>query len=168
MGQDLGAAPLPTAPESVVRVMSIHRSKGLEFPVVVLADLGHRFNLSDVSGRLIFDRHVGFGLRVVDEAKMIEYPSLAHHLVASRVNRHTRAEELRVLYVALTRAERRLIMVGSAELSGLRRAYDLHIGAGESLSRLAISMATTPLDWILPGIGDVTARHGALVRCGRS
>ena len=154
-GQDLDTSPSPTASDAVVRVMSIHRSKGLEFPVVVLADLGRRFNLTDAAGRLIFDRRLGLGLRVVDRDRMIEYPSLAHHLVTGSVNRHTRAEELRVLYVALTRAMQHLILVGSAGLDGLRRDYALHMGPDGSLSRLTIGMAATPLDWIVPALATL-------------
>ena len=153
--QDLDVASPPSAPENVVRVMSIHRSKGLEFPVVVLADLGRRFNLTDAVGRLIFDRELGVGLRVVDGDRMIEYPSLAHHLVAGCVNKHTRAEELRILYVALTRAMQRLILVGSADLPGLRRAYALHMGSQSTLSRLTVSTAATPLDWVVPALATL-------------
>lgn len=154
-GRDLDTSPMPSVSENAVRVMSIHRSKGLEFPIVVLADLGHRFNLTDAAGRLIFDRELGLGLRVVDGDQMIEYPSLAHHLVARRVNLHTRAEELRVLYVAMTRAMRRLILVGSAELPTLRRAYALHLGSQGPLSRLTLGMATTPLNWIVPALATL-------------
>ena len=154
-GQDLNTSPSPTASEAVVRVMSIHRSKGLQFPVVILADLGRRFNLTDAAGRLIFDRQLGLGLRVVDRDRMIEYPSLAHHLVAGCVNRQTRAEELRILYVALTRAMQRLILVGSAGLDGLHRDYALHKGPDGSLSRLTIGMAARPLDWIVPALATL-------------
>ncbi|MFH0980082.1 MAG: helicase-exonuclease AddAB subunit AddA [Planctomycetota bacterium] len=154
-GRDLDTSPSPLASESVVRVMSIHRSKGLEFPVVVLADLGRRFNLSDAAGRLIFDRELGLGVRAVDRERMIEYPSLAHHLVANCVNQHTRAEELRILYVALTRAMQRLILVGSADLDVLRRSYALHVGADGPLSRLTLRMAATPLDWIVPALATL-------------
>jgi len=155
-GQDLEVSPTPAA-ENVVRVMSIHRSKGLEFPVVVLADLGRRFNLTDAAGRLIFDRRLGLGVRVVDRERMIEYPSLPHHQVAGCVNRHIRAEELRILYVALTRAMRRLILVGSADLPALRRDYALHLGSAGPLSGLTVGMAATPLDWLVPALATMPA-----------
>ncbi|MCP4593101.1 MAG: UvrD-helicase domain-containing protein [bacterium] len=154
-GQGLSASTAASVPADAVRVMSIHRSKGLEFPVVVLADLGRRFNLSDAAGRLIFDRRLGLGLRVIDQGRMIEYPSLAHHLVASRANHHTRAEELRVLYVAMTRAMQQLILVGSAELEPLRRAYALHVGHDDQLPRLTVSTASKPLDWIIPSLATL-------------
>ncbi|MCK4660734.1 MAG: UvrD-helicase domain-containing protein [Phycisphaerae bacterium] len=160
-GRDFDTSPSPSASDNVVRVMSIHRSKGLEFPVVVLADLGRRFNLTDAAGRMIFDRSLGLGLRVIDRDRMIEYPSSAHYLVAGCVNKHTRAEELRVLYVALTRAMQRLILVGSAELPNLRRDYALHMGSDARLSRLTISMAATPLNWIVPALA--TLPRGAVV-----
>lgn len=154
-GEDLGTPPAFATSGDVVRVMSIHRSKGLEFPVVVVADLGRRFNLSDSSGRLIFDRGLGLGLRVVDRERMIEYPSLAHHLVAGNLNLHTRAEELRILYVALTRARNHLILVGSGDLDRLHGAYERQRGPAGPLPRLTISTAATPLDWIMPALGTL-------------
>ena len=153
-GQDLDAPAAP-ATESVVRVMSIHRSKGLEFPVVVVADLGRKFNVRDAAGRLLFDRRLGLGVRVVERTRMIEYSSLAHQLVAGCLNRHTRAEELRVLYVAMTRAMQRLILVGSADLPSLRRTYAVQLGAAGPLSRLTRTMAGAPLDWIVPALATL-------------
>jgi ATP-dependent helicase/nuclease subunit A len=114
---DLGQPSVISASENVVRIMSIHRSKGLEFPVVVVPDLGKKINLDDCAGSILVDRHAFLGMEVVDEAKMIRYPSLASTLVSTRLRRQAMAEELRVLYVALTRAREHLILIGTCKHS---------------------------------------------------
>ncbi|HEY8552786.1 MAG TPA: 3'-5' exonuclease, partial [Thermaerobacter sp.] len=110
-GDDLGTAPALGENEDVVRVMTIHQSKGLEFPVVVVADLGARF--PEEKGPALLHRELGLGLKVADPELRIRYPSLAHQAVRARQRLDTLAEELRILYVALTRARERLILVGS-------------------------------------------------------
>ncbi|MGB2987222.1 MAG: UvrD-helicase domain-containing protein, partial [Phycisphaerae bacterium] len=111
--QDVATAPAIGEADDVVRVMSIHQAKGLEFPVVFVAGLGTKFNLGDRGGRMIFERSAKIGLRVVDTERMVEYPSAAHWQVASEIERTTREEELRILYVAMTRARDKLVLVGS-------------------------------------------------------
>jgi len=101
--------------DDVVRVMSVHKSKGLEFPVVFLPDLGKRINLESSGGSLVVDRATYLGLAAIDEAKQVRYPSLAQVLVTERLKQQTMAEELRVLYVATTRAKEHLILVGTCD-----------------------------------------------------
>ncbi len=110
---DLGMPSVASEADDVVRIMSIHRSKGLEFPVVILADLGKAINLQDCQGTILVDRNAGLGLEVVDEARSVRYPSLASTRVQGRLRQQALAEELRVLYVAMTRAQEHLICVGS-------------------------------------------------------
>src|SRR5262249_48855000 len=110
---DLGQPPVVSEGENVVRIMTIHHSKGLEFPVVFLPDLGKKINLSDCSGSILVDRHAYLGMEVVDEQRQVRYPSLASALVSSRLRRQGMAEELRVLYVAMTRAREHLICIGT-------------------------------------------------------
>jgi ATP-dependent helicase/nuclease subunit A len=112
---DLGQPSIASEADNVVRVMSVHRSKGLEFPVVFLPDLGKRINFSDCQGTILADRSAGLGMAVVDEARMIRYPSLASVLVQQRLRQQALAEELRVLYVAMTRAREHLILVGTCD-----------------------------------------------------
>jgi ATP-dependent helicase/nuclease subunit A len=114
---DLGQPSIASEADNVVRVMSVHRSKGLEFPVVVLPDLGKRINFSDCQGSILADRKAGLGMAVVDESRMIRYPSLASVLVQNRLRQQSLAEELRVLYVAMTRAREHLILVGTCNAS---------------------------------------------------
>ncbi|HEY3244474.1 MAG TPA: helicase-exonuclease AddAB subunit AddA [Phycisphaerae bacterium] len=156
-GQEIGAAPALGEAEDVVRILTIHQSKGLEYPVAFVADLGKKFNLEDASGRIIFDRDAGIGLRVVDSDRMIEYPSIAHHAVAQQIACSARDEELRVLYVALTRARERLILVGSCHLDPLLKRCALQVGQNATASRAALTdldilTANAPLDWIVPAL----------------
>lgn len=153
---DLGAAPSVAESEDVVHILSIHKSKGLEFPVVFLAGLGNNLNLQDRSGRMIFERVAGIGLRVVDQQARIEYPSVAHRLVVDEIERQTREEELRVLYVAMTRARDKLVLVGTTkDAVGLAR-LDARSEA-HPLSLHILASATNRLDWILPALASAPA-----------
>jgi ATP-dependent helicase/nuclease subunit A len=153
---DLGQPSIASESSDVVRVMSIHRSKGLEFPVVVLPDLGKRINLSDCHGSIVADRQAGLGMAVVDEEKMIRYPSLASTLVQRRLRQQALAEELRVLYVAMTRAKEHLILVGTTDektADGWPQRWVDFAGPFPADDVLA---AKTMLDWL----GPVSAAAG--------
>jgi ATP-dependent helicase/nuclease subunit A len=92
------------ATENAVRLMSIHQSKGLEFPVVVVADLDKNFNERDLHGEIILDEEFGLCPRVKPPESGRRYPSLPHWLAQKNQKRELRGEELRLLYVAMTRA----------------------------------------------------------------
>ena len=102
----------PVADENAVRLMSIHQSKGLEFPVVVLADLAKSFNEQDLHGEIVLDEQFGLCPRVKPPSGGGRYPSLSHWLAQKNQRRELRGEELRLLYVALTRARDTLILTG--------------------------------------------------------
>ena len=112
--REAGAEPevAPVADENAVRLMSIHQSKGLEFPVVVVADLAKRFNEQDLRGEIILDGEFGLCPRVQPPQTGGRYPSLPHWLAQRRQRRELRGEELRLLYVAMTRARDTLILSG--------------------------------------------------------
>jgi ATP-dependent helicase/nuclease subunit A len=103
----------PVAEENAVRLMSIHQSKGLEFPVVALADLAKNFNEQDLRGEIILDEKFGLCLRVKPPSSGGRYPSLSYWLAQKNQRRELRGEELRLLYVALTRARNDLILSAS-------------------------------------------------------
>jgi ATP-dependent helicase/nuclease subunit A len=110
------------ATENAVRLMSIHQSKGLEFPVVVLPDLSKKFNEQDLHGEIIFDEEFGLCPKVKPPSSGRRYPSLPHWLAQRRQKRELRGEELRLLYVALTRARDTLILsAGITEKSWLEQ-----------------------------------------------
>ncbi|HBT47669.1 MAG TPA: helicase-exonuclease AddAB subunit AddA [Peptococcaceae bacterium] len=155
-GEDLAEAQPLGENEDVVRVMSIHKSKGLEFPVVIVAGLGTRFNFQDLSKSSLIHRELGLGLEWVDPEKRLAYPTLLHLAVRNRLQREALAEEMRILYVALTRAREKLILVGSFRggekgLPGLNHAA----ATGPRLPTSYLARARSFLDWLLPAL----ARH---------
>lgn len=148
---DLGTARALGENEDVVRLMSIHRSKGLEFPVVIAAGLGRRFNFRDLYGDVLCHRDLGLGPMVVDTRLRIKYPSLACVAVQEQLRREQLAEEMRVLYVALTRARERLVLVGSCrDLPGHLSRWQ------EAVVRRARSF----LDWLGPVVVAGGASRG--------
>ena len=92
--------------------MSIHKSKGLEFPVVILANTAKKFNLQDLNEQIIIHQDLGIGVKYIDEKRKIEYPTLAKQAISLSVTKETLSEEMRILYVALTRAKEKLIITG--------------------------------------------------------
>ncbi|MEI9960987.1 MAG: 3'-5' exonuclease [Limisphaerales bacterium] len=124
--------------------MSIHQSKGLEFPVVAVADLAKAFNRQDLHGEIIFDEAFGLCPRVKPPQTGRRYPSLPHWLAQRHQRREQAGEELRLLYVALTRARDVLILAGSVTennwgkaLEKERRDHVAKNSLGQQLRRLA-------------------------------
>ena len=113
--RESGREPAMPAGESSgrVRIMSIHQSKGLEFPVVFLCETAKHFNEMDLRPTVLLHPELGLGCKVTDAARGIEYPTITHRAVAHRLRREQLSEELRLLYVAMTRARERLIMTCS-------------------------------------------------------
>ena len=93
-----------------VKIMTIHKSKGLEFPFVFLCDTAHQFNMSDTRESVIMHSKLGIGMKVTDTQRGIEYPTLARNAIERRLKTETLSEEMRLLYVAMTRAKELLIM----------------------------------------------------------
>lgn len=112
---DLSAASILGEADDVVRIMSIHKSKGLEFPVVILANAGRSFNMQDLMGEVLLHRQYGFAPSVVDLGQRIKYSSALQQAMRFLKEREALAEELRLLYVALTRAQERLVVVGQVQ-----------------------------------------------------
>lgn len=156
-GRDLGAARALSERENVVRVMSIHKSKGLEFPVVFLAGLGNKFNLKDLSKDMLMHKDLGLGPRLVNAAARVTYPTIARLALKHRLRMEALAEEMRVLYVALTRAREKLVLVGSArKLPNCLRRWCAPAGAaGWTLPGGELAGAASYLDWLGPAL----ARH---------
>lgn len=143
--------------DDVVRVMSIHKAKGLEFPVVFVAGLGTRFNMQDRSGRMLFERQSGLGLRVVDSQRMIEYPSLAWQRVVEEIERTTRQEEMRIMYVAMTRARDKLVLVGTPRCKELASWLDAARRRRQPPSAHTVMNAASMLDWLVPVLASAAA-----------
>ena len=109
---DMEAAKVISENEDVVRIMSIHKSKGLEFPVVILASTAKKFNLMDLNEPILLHQDLGLGPKYIDAIRKIEYPTLIKYAVGVNIGKETISEEMRILYVALTRAKEKLIITG--------------------------------------------------------
>lgn len=139
---DLGAAQAVGA--DVVRILTIHRSKGLEFPVVFLCELGRRFRLDGQREDLLLHAAGGIGLRWIDGG--VKRDTAARRALQQRLRREQLAEEMRVLYVGMTRAEHRLVLVGSwKNAARLLAQAEAHPTAAQVLA------CTAPLQWALMG-----------------
>ncbi len=112
-GDDMVPAKTFGEGEDVVRIMSIHKSKGLEFPVVFLIDTAHRFNFSDASQSVIWDEEVGIGASYADADMRIRYSTLPQRFVGMSIKDDQMSEEMRLLYVGLTRAREKLIITST-------------------------------------------------------
>ena len=131
-----------------VRIMSIHKSKGLEFPVVVLAGLSHRFNTVDTRAPVLFHSELGVGPKGFDLERRIEYPTLARRAVALTLERELKAEEMRLLYVAMTRAREKLILV-YADQDWQAKAAALAPDAGPRPDPAVINAKNCMGDWVM-------------------
>ena len=109
---DLGSAKIIGENEDVIRIMSIHKSKGLEFPVVFLSSTGKKFNMQDLNKKVLLHQNIGLGPTYTNYENKIEYPTLAKEAIKIVTKREVLAEEMRVLYVALTRAKEKLVITG--------------------------------------------------------
>ena len=145
-----GDAPAITAARASggVRIMSVHKSKGLEFPVVVLADLNRSFNRQDLDRPVLVHPQLGVGAERVETERRIRYDTVSKSALALTLEREAKAEELRILYVAMTRAQEKLIMVCS------RKNPEKHLRELAALTELpvppeAVSGANCPGDWLL-------------------
>lgn len=135
-----------------VRMISVHQSKGLEFPVVVVAGLGRSFNRNDVRGEWLVDGHYGVCPPVLTPSMDRRYPSFPRWLAGDRLQREFAGEQVRLLYVACTRAAERLLLAGAASSKEVKRW--LERGATESNQEAA--RAKNPLAWLGPRIAGLT------------
>ena len=153
-----GDAPQLSAASSAsgVRIMSVHRSKGLEFPVVVLADLNRTFSRQDMHQPVLVHPQLGAGAERVDTARHIRYDTLSKTALALTLERESKAEEMRILYVALTRAKEKLILVDAMK-HGEKHLRELIALSGVPVQPEAVSGAKCPGDWLLLPLLHTTA-----------
>ena len=156
-GDDLGVAKSIGEKDDVVRLVTIHSSKGLEYPVVFVAGLGRAFNQMDFSNSYLFDQKYGFAVKAIDPENRIMYTSLPFLAMKEKKILEMKAEEMRILYVAMTRAKERLILVGSVKDWEKTRAKWCEVGHTTSpmLPEYLRARAKNYLDWIGPAV----ARH---------
>lgn len=144
--------PLPASPEAgTVQIMTIHKSKGLEFPVVFLSAAGARFNKKDLSQIALLHKEKGLGLFHFDKDRLLRWPTLYSCAIQEDIRKASLSEEARLLYVAMTRARDKLFITGTVKdltsyLTGLLSASS---GSG-AIPSYAAASASSYLDWILP------------------
>ena len=158
-GVDFGEADMVGENEDVVRIMSIHKSKGLEFPIVIVSGMGKNFNKQDTRSKMVLHPELGIGLDYMDGKKRIKSPTIAKKAIAKQIELENLGEELRVLYVALTRAKEKLILTGTLkdapeklEFFRQQAALYAHSGDTTAIPYLTRESAAGYLDWILPAV----------------
>ena len=163
---DYGEAALEDEQSDTVRVMTIHKSKGLEFPVVFVSGLGKRFNMQDARSSVVLHAGLGVGLDAVDTGRRTKSPSIVKKVIQKEEALDALGEELRVLYVALTRAKEKLILTGT--ISNLEKKMEnygmVRNQEAEQLSFGRLSKASAYWDWLLPSLARLTPEIPVRVR----
>ena len=150
---DYGEADTAGENDDVVRIMTIHKSKGLEFPIVFVSGLGKSFNTQELKSDLVIHSDLGLGLVEKTKSPRTKRPSLVRNEIESRIKREDSGEELRVLYVALTRAKEKIILTGG--ISNAKKAFEKYRGnvnKGQPISFGQRESAGCYLDWIIPAM----------------
>ena len=157
---EISMAKLMGEEDNVVRIMTIHKSKGLEFPVVFLSDCGKTFNERDLNSNIYVDPKIGLGLKKFIDSKIrIVVDTFYTTCMKELIREKTRAEEQRLLYVAMTRAKEKLIVTGSFSRKGdvdsafQKKLYPI----GEKMSFVDKFKGTTYFDWIIPSLNSFTS-----------
>jgi len=163
-GQDWSPAEPPEAAGNAVRIISIHKSKGLEFPVVFLAELQSQFNLKDTRADVIANTSDTLGLQIINQQSNTKYKSLSHEVIAEENYSTELAEEMRILYVATTRAREKLILTASQKRfdCGTIISKGLFVNP-DSVPDWLLRDCRSSLEWILYGLCDHKSLHNAFV-----
>ena len=166
--KDLGEARALSEQEDVVRIMTIHKSKGLEFPIVILGGMHKEFNLKDIQRKYILDKDLFFATKFIDPVKRITYPTLYYLALKQESLRKMLSEEIRVLYVALTRAKEKLVMIGSVPSVEKKIASWKHLIDHDQwiLPVQLRKKAKTYLDWVGPSL--IRHQDAEILREGES
>ncbi|MBE4909282.1 helicase-exonuclease AddAB subunit AddA [Bacillus luteolus] len=153
-GDDLGTARALGEQEDVVRLMTIHKSKGLEFPVVFVGGLSKQFNMMDLNKKYLLDKELGFGSKFVNPKLRISYPTITLSTMKKKMKLELIAEEMRVLYVALTRAKEKLYLVGTVKefQKQTEKWQDELENKNWLLSDHRRALAKSYMDWIGPAL----------------
>ncbi len=142
---DMGTAKIMGENDNVVKIMSIHKSKGLEFPVVIVVGMGKHYNLRDTTAPILFHKDLGIGPKYVNLKLRRWSDSIARAAMKTKIKLECLSEEMRILYVACTRAKNNLILIGSlSDIEKSAKKWSKNMGA------LSIENGKNYLDWICP------------------
>lgn len=150
---DMSAAKLIGENDDVIKIMSIHKSKGLEFPVVFLSSTAKQFNLMDLNQNLVLHQKLGIGVKYIDYEKQVQYDTLSKTAIKSKLLNETLSEEMRILYVALTRAKEKLIITGlvkdnEKQEAKLQEYVGTYLKSRNKIPPVLIKKQKSYLDWI--------------------
>ena len=151
---DMGSAKLIGENDDVVRIMSIHKSKGLEFPVVFLSSTGKQFNLNDLKEDVLLHQEMGIGAKYIDYDKQVKYDTLSKLAIKNKILLETLSEEMRILYVALTRAKEKLFIIGvtrdfKKDLEKIDSNIERYPKENGKINPILVKKCKKYLDWIL-------------------
>ena len=151
---DLSSAKMIGENEDVVRIMSIHKSKGLEFPIVFLASSSSQFNLMDLNKDILLDQELGLGVKYIDYDMQVKYDTLTKLALRNKELNSVYSEEMRILYVALTRAKEKLYITGikkdfSKEKENIENMLSIYNKLEGKINPILVKKYKTYLDWIL-------------------
>ncbi|MGL4374110.1 MAG: 3'-5' exonuclease, partial [Turicibacter sp.] len=153
LGKHFGKAKTVTANENVVRIMSIHKSKGLEFPIVFISQIHKKFNEKDEMGNYILHKKYGIAVKYIDPILRLKQKTVAQSMVAQKIHQEMIAEEMRLLYVAMTRAKSKIIFTGVFDvekkvqgLSDIVRSPDWLLPSAYRVKSKSYA------DWIIPAV----------------
>ena len=151
---DLGAAKLIGENEDVVRIMSIHKSKGLEFPVVFLSCTGSGFNMMDLNSDILLHQKIGIGVKYIDYDKQIKYDTISKLALKEKLLEENLSEEMRILYVALTRAKEKIYITGikkdfEKDKEKMQELVDIYKKEKGKINPILIKKYKKYIDWIL-------------------
>ena len=151
---DLGAAKLIGENDNVIRIMSIHKSKGLEFPVVFLSSTGKQFNLMDLNQNILLHQDMGIGVKYIDYERQVQYDTLTKAALRNKILVETLSEEMRILYVALTRAKEKLFITGLSkdyekEAEKIEQQVSRYSKCADKINPILVKKYKKYLDWIM-------------------
>ena len=146
--KDMDSARVIGENDDVIRIMSIHKSKGLEFPVVILSNTGKQFNLQDLNQKILLHPELGIGVKYIDYDLQIRYDTLSKRAIKNKIKLETLSEEMRILYVALTRAKEKLIITGFAKKEKIEKIEE-NTEKYEDLNIMLLQKAKSYLEWLM-------------------
>jgi len=159
-GEDWSPAEPESAAGNAVRVLSIHKSKGLEFPIVFVADLDSQFSTKDARQDCLVDEQSTVGLRIIDADGNFRLDSIGYQVIEEQARRKSLAEEMRILYVAMTRAMNRLVLVGGKDKENCQRVLASAVFFNDqSIPHWHLASCKSHLEWILCALSDCATLH---------
>jgi len=151
---DMSAAKIIGENDNVIRIMSIHKSKGLEFPVVFLSSTGKQFNLMDLNQNILLHQELGIGVKYIDYEKQVQYDTLSKAAIRNKLFTETLSEEMRILYVALTRAKEKLFITGikkdyEKQIQKMLQQIERYKKQNGKIEPILVKKHIKYIDWIL-------------------